>query len=83
MLDVVQPSLVAPVPSMAIAEFAADPRQARSLGGLVVPAGTSLFAHAGDGITVRWRTGMPVALGPSGSQRQTYCHQWLSSAQQS
>ena len=64
LLDVVQPGLVAPVPSMAIAEFAADPRQARSLSGLTVPAGTSLFAQAGEGVTVRWRTGMPVALWP-------------------
>lgn len=67
-LEIVQPGLVAPVPSMAIAAFAPDPRQARSLGGLTVPAGTTVFAQADgrDGPVVRFRTGLPVALWPVG-----------------
>ena len=68
LLEIVQPGLVAPVPSMAIAAFAPDPRQARSLGGLTVPAGTTLFAQAEgrDGPVARFRTGLPVALWPIG-----------------
>jgi type VI secretion system protein ImpG len=66
LLDVVQPSLIAPMPSMAVAAFVPDPRQARSLGGLTVPAGTTLFAHGDDGAVVRLRTGLPVALWPFG-----------------
>lgn len=68
LLEIVQPGLVAPVPSMAIAAFTPDPRQARSLGGLAVPAGTTLFAQAegGDGPVIRLRTGLPVTLWPIG-----------------
>lgn len=67
-LEIVQPGLVAPVPSMAIAAFVPDPRQARSLGGLVVPTGTTLFAQAEgrDGPVVRMRTGLSVTLWPIG-----------------
>jgi type VI secretion system protein ImpG len=64
LLEVVQPSLVAPVPSMAVAAFTPDPRQARSVSGLVVPAGTPLSASGSDGAVVRLRTGCPVALWP-------------------
>ena len=66
LLEIVQPGLVAPVPSMAVASFAPDPRQARSLSGLTVPAGATLFAHGDNGALVRMRTGLPVALWPVG-----------------
>jgi type VI secretion system protein ImpG len=64
LLEVVEPGLVAPVPSMAIAAFTPDPRQARSVSGLTVPAGTMLFARGSNGSTVRFRTGLPVPLWP-------------------
>jgi type VI secretion system protein ImpG len=64
LLEVLQPSLVQPVPSMAIAEFTVDPRQARSANGITVPAGTMLFAPASDGAVVRLRTAYPVPLWP-------------------
>src|SRR5580658_39504 len=64
LLSVLYPHLVAPVPSMAIARFNADPDQSRALMGHTVPAATVLFAAAEDGITCRFRSCYPVTLWP-------------------
>ena len=64
LLGILYPQLVAPVPSMAIAEFRPDPEQSRSLGGFVLPTGTSLFATAQDGMACWFRTCYPVILWP-------------------
>src|SRR5271166_5295622 len=39
LLSTLYPQLVAPVPSMAVAAFVADPEQSRSLIGVTIPAG--------------------------------------------
>lgn len=67
LLDVLYPQLAAPVPSMSVAQFTTNPAQSRAASGIVVPAGTSLLASAeglGEGVTCRFRTGMPVTLWP-------------------
>ncbi len=64
LLSVLYPHLAAPVPSMAIARFQADPEQSRALMGHAVPPDTTLFAQAEDGVTCRFRTCYPVTLWP-------------------
>lgn len=71
LLSVLYPQLVAPVPSMAIAAFVADPEQSRSVSGVTVPAGTALFAeadppatHAAGDRTCRFRTAYATTLWP-------------------
>jgi type VI secretion system protein ImpG len=64
LLSVLYPHLVAPVPSMAIARFNADPEQSRALMGHTVPQSTTLFATAEDGVTCRFRSCYPVTLWP-------------------
>jgi type VI secretion system protein ImpG len=64
LLSVLYPHLTAPVPSMAIARFEADPEQSRALIGHDVPAGTTLFAAAETGVTGRFRSCYPVTLWP-------------------
>lgn len=64
LLSVLYPHLVAPVPSMTIARFHADPEQSRALMGHEVPRGATLFAEAEDGVTCRFRTCYPVTLWP-------------------
>jgi type VI secretion system protein ImpG len=64
LLGILYPQLVAPVPSMAIAEFRPDPEQSRSLSGFTLPAGTALFATAQDAMACWFRTCYPVTLWP-------------------
>jgi type VI secretion system protein ImpG len=64
LLDVLYPQLTAPVPSMAIAEFAADPEQSRALQGFCLPAELPIFCTAADGLICRFRTAYPVTLWP-------------------
>src|SRR5271165_2396 len=64
LLGVLYPDLVEPVPSMAVAAFRPDPKQSRSLSGIVVPRETSLFATAENGATCWFRTCYPVTLWP-------------------
>jgi type VI secretion system protein ImpG len=64
LLDILYPQLVAPLPSMAIAQFRPDPEQSRSLAGFTLPTGTSLFATAQDGATCWFRTCYPVVFWP-------------------
>jgi type VI secretion system protein ImpG len=65
LLDVLYPQFTAPIPSMAIAQFVADPEQSRSLPGFTLPAGMPVFsAPADDGSVCRFRTAYPVTLWP-------------------
>lgn len=64
LLGVLYPHLVAPVPSLAIAQFSVDPDQARAATGFTLPDETPLFAEAIDGLTCRFRTAYPVELWP-------------------
>lgn len=64
LLGILYPQLVAPVPSMAVAEFRPDPEQSRSLAGFTLPADTSLFATAQEGAACWFRTRYPVTLWP-------------------
>jgi type VI secretion system protein ImpG len=64
LLGVLYPHLVAPVPSMAVAQFLVDPDQARAATGFTLPDETPLFAEATDGLTCRFRTAYPVELWP-------------------
>lgn len=63
LLDVLYPQLTAPLPSMAIAQFAADPEQSRSLEGFRLPADLPVFSLADD-VVCRFRTAYPVTLWP-------------------
>lgn len=64
LLGILYPQLVAPLPSMAVAEFHPDPQQSRSLAGFTLPAGTSLFATGQEGSTCWFQTRYPVTLWP-------------------
>jgi type VI secretion system protein ImpG len=64
LLDILYPQLVAPLPSMAVAQFRPDPEQSRSLAGFTLPSGTPLFATEQDGATCWFRTCYPVTLWP-------------------
>ena len=64
LLGILYPQLIAPLPSMAVAEFRPDPRQSRSLAGFTLPADTSLFATAQEGTPCWFRTRYPVTLWP-------------------
>lgn len=67
LLDVLYPSLTAPIPSMTVAAFRTEPAQSRALSGIVVPSNTTLFTAAGGQageLTCRFRTCYPVTLWP-------------------
>jgi type VI secretion system protein ImpG len=63
-LGILYPQLVAPIPSMAVAEFRPDPEQSRSLLGFTLPADTPLFATTQDETACWFRTRYPVTLWP-------------------
>lgn len=64
LLGVLYPHLLAPVPSLAVAQFEVDPDQARAATGFALPDETPLYAESVDGLTCRFRTGYPVELWP-------------------
>lgn len=68
LLTALYPHLVAPVPSIAIAQFEVDAAQARAVQGFHVPRDTAVFAQtvaAGhENLSCRFRTGYPVNLWP-------------------
>jgi type VI secretion system protein ImpG len=64
LLDALYPQLTAPVPSMAVAEFAVDPKQARKAHGFTLPRGTHLVADTDAGASVRLATGWDLTLWP-------------------
>ncbi|MCK6556300.1 type VI secretion system baseplate subunit TssF [Candidatus Binatia bacterium] len=64
LLNVVYPQYLAPVPSMAIAQFVLDPEQGKLTAGHRIERGTTLLSPAVDGQTCRFRTAYPVTLWP-------------------
>lgn len=64
LLESLYPQLVAPVPPMAIAQFAVSPKQDRAIEGITVPRETSLFATTTGGAECRFRTGFALPLWP-------------------
>lgn len=61
LLGVVAPQLLAPIPSMAIVQFAPDPKLDRPV---LIPRGSLLETRPVDGSTCRFRTAQPVTLWP-------------------
>lgn len=64
LLDILYPSYVSPVPSMAIARFDVDPEQGQLTTGHKIDRSTPLFAETDDGLTCRFQTCYPVTLWP-------------------
>jgi len=64
LLDVLYPHYLRPIPSMAIAQFEADPEQGNLSSGYVVPRGGSLYSSPVGGTVCRFRTAYPVHLWP-------------------
>lgn len=64
LLDALYPHLTAPMPSLAIAEFAVDPARARAAHGFTVPRGAELTAETDTGAVLRFRTTFDVELWP-------------------
>jgi type VI secretion system protein ImpG len=58
------PHFVAPIPSMSIVEFEADPMKTQLTQGFSVPAGSRLTTRTAAGETCRYRTCYPVTLWP-------------------
>lgn len=63
-LDSVCPSLVQPLPSMTVAQFALDPAQGKVTSGFVVAKGTSLYAKSLDNQECRFTTACDATLWP-------------------
>ncbi|MCI0456392.1 MAG: type VI secretion system baseplate subunit TssF [Gemmataceae bacterium] len=66
LLSVLYPHLLAPVPSMATAQFGMNPDRLPGPQGFTVPRGTRLFTRplGKPPLVCRWRTGYPVTLWP-------------------
>ena len=61
-LNVLYPHYLAPIPSMAIAQF--TPKEGVLTGGYLVPKGTGLFSQPFQDTRCRFKTGYPVSLWP-------------------
>jgi type VI secretion system protein ImpG len=64
LLGVLYPHYLAPIPSLAIVQFALDPTQGMSTSGYPLPKGTALYSRPVDGMACRFRTCYPVTLWP-------------------
>lgn len=64
LLSVLYPHLLAPIPSMAVAQFEADPGRVNMPGGYSLPVGTRLHTQPVAGLRCRFRTCSPVTLWP-------------------
>ncbi|HEY7709914.1 MAG TPA: type VI secretion system baseplate subunit TssF [Candidatus Entotheonella sp.] len=64
LLGVLYPHYLAPIPSLAIVQFALDPTQGLSTSGYPLPKGTALYSRPVDGMACRFRTCYPVTLWP-------------------
>jgi type VI secretion system protein ImpG len=64
LLGVLYPHYLAPVPSMAVVQFALDPEQTSLSSGLTIPRHTALETEPIDGDPCRFRTCYPVTLWP-------------------
>jgi len=64
LLGVLYPPYTSPIPSMAIASFEVDAKEAKLTSGYTIEKNTPLFAEAQGGTTCRFRTAYPVTLWP-------------------
>ncbi len=64
LLGILYPHFLNPVPSMSIAQFAADPDQMNLTGGFNIKKNTPLSTQNEQGQTVRFKTCYPVTLWP-------------------
>ena len=64
LLDNLCPSLIQPVPSMTVAQFALDPSQGKVTAGYRVPRHTILYASTSGGDQCRFRTAWETTLWP-------------------
>jgi type VI secretion system protein ImpG len=64
LLGILYPHYLAPIPSMAIAQFHIDPNQAQLGGGYDIPRHTVVTARPVRGVRCRFRTAYPVQLWP-------------------
>ena len=64
LLDLLYPHYLRPIPSLAIAEFAIDPKQAQLTTGYRLPRGTALETEEVDGERCRYRTCFEQRLWP-------------------
>ena len=64
LLSVLYPHYLAPVPSMAIAQFVLDPEQGKLTQGYRIERGTTLYSQPVSGQACRFRTCYPVTLWP-------------------
>jgi type VI secretion system protein ImpG len=64
LLDLLYPHYLRPVPSMAIAEFAIDPKQAQLTAGYRLPRGTTVETEEVEGERCRYRTCFDQRLWP-------------------
>lgn len=63
-LDVLYPHYLRPIPSMAIAQFSADPSQSTVAGPVPIRAGATVHSQPADGTVATFRTAYPVDLWP-------------------
>src|SRR4029453_14834186 len=64
LLGILYPHYLAPIPSMAVAQFHIDPNQAQLGGGYDIPRHTVVTARPVRGVRCRFRTAYPVQLWP-------------------
>lgn len=64
LLGILYPHYLAPVPSMAVAQFQLDPDQGLLTNGYTVPRHSRLTSREVEGIPCRFRTAYPVTLWP-------------------
>jgi type VI secretion system protein ImpG len=64
LLGALYPQLINPIPAMAIAQFALDPKQGKTTAGYLIPKSTSLFHDTPQKLTCRFRTCYPLTLWP-------------------
>jgi type VI secretion system protein ImpG len=64
LLNILYPHYLAPIPSMAIVQFEADPARGKLTTGYTLPRHTNLYSNKVDGIACRFRTAYPVTLWP-------------------
>lgn len=64
LLGILYPHYLAPIPSMAVAQFHIDPSQAQLGGGYEIPRHTVVTARPVRGVRSRFRTAYPVQLWP-------------------
>jgi type VI secretion system protein ImpG len=63
-LSIVYPHFIRPLPSMSIVEFELDPEKGKLSSGLLIPAGSTLYSRAVQGVPCKFRTSYPLTLYP-------------------